>query len=404
MALARAGTHAIRLALESTFGTEPASYDSNKKSVQAWDIDVSSLKETEFENQAVKTDLMPHETGVGPSHPENAPSFSCYCEGLGTAAGDGVAASPTVLTWLMAICLGGTISNSTGSTVKTGSSPTTTSVAETDAANHAANTLVGFEIGGECCVRPVAGYSTDTMTLLMALPSAPSEGDEIYGGSGLHYSETAVQTAYLEAIGKGTYENFEAAGVVGNFSLPEVAATQPQTISFALRAATFTEDVSATQTAPTNARPISIAGGEFLLGAYGNTAASALKWARWSLELNNEWDADEACNEDDGIDGWSKMGADFRLTLHVRADTAPPTGISASTFRQSFLDGGSDNLYHVLLSFGQKTAGKICAFYLPKLRLITKPERVEVDGKAAQKLTFAGVQGMTEDAIWFRQF
>lgn len=403
MARVRAGTHAIRLAIESSFGTEPGSYDSNKLAIQCWGPN-PNFRESEFENEAVMTDLGSHETGYGPSHDENECTFSTYTEGLGTAAGDASAAVATAYTHLHEISLGSAVDLSTGSTVKAATSPTTTVIEETDGGNHAVNTLIPFiDTNSAIHLRPCSAYATDEITLGLALPFTPSPADVIYGAANVAFAEQTAKTAYMEAIGKGSYENFEAAGCVGSFSFPEVEGNRPQTVDWTLKAASFTEDVSATQVPPANARPVAIAGGDYLIAAYGNTAGSDIDLAGWSFNLNREWSSDEAPNETDNIEGWTCLQCKGELTIYMKPDASTPTGNSASSYRDAFLTGGSENLFHILLQFGT-TAGACCAYYFPKLRLIKKPERVERRGKVAQKLTFGFVQGANTTSEPFVMF
>lgn len=400
---ARSGTHVLSVAVETAFNTENSPF--TVQSLATWDLG-PGLKNQPIENQAVRVELGEQKPGLGITHPDSELTFSTYVAGLGTAAGDATAATATAMTTLIAGCLGGTPAASTGSTVKAASSPTTTSVAETDAANHAANTLVGFQKpDGTVEVRPVAGYATDTMTLLMALSSAPDEGDVIYGGMNVKNVESSLTTIQGQAVGKNTAQNYKLYGSVGNFTLNEAAESEAQTLSFSLKAGSFTRYESLTQTAPTLSRPLVNAGGEYQIAKYGNTAGDALDLMRVGIDLGREYTADPAANDSDGLCGWVLTNQQTRITLLVRDTETMPTGFSVSNYFSSFNDTDeTENDYHILLNFGQKVAGKIFSIYIPRCHLIMQPDPVDMDGIMCQKLTFALSQDSSiTNKIWIAQ-
>jgi hypothetical protein len=414
MTLTRAGTHAIRIDKESTFGVEPGSFDVNKLSIVAWDIAVTGKKE-DIPNQGVRTDLYEHETAEGLAKDGGTGiNFSSYVEGLGAGAeaDNGTLAVATAFTRFMECCLGSDSSANTGSTVKAASSPTTTVVEETDAGNHAVREFAGFitPTTSRVQARFIQAYSTDEMTLPIPLDEAPAVGADIYGAITIAFQEDHDVSCFFEAIGKNKYQNYEIGGAVGTFSLPEVAASKPQTINWQIVAHSFVELPVVSQVAPTNTRAQTNAGGEFLILKSGNQTTldatkDKLKWARWTLELGTTLDSDEDCNSYDiGYDGVTKTDLQMRLTLLLREGVAMPTGFSSATYREGYIAGGAENSFQIQLTFGQETAGKICVFYFPEMRMITKPEPVDVDGKAAQRITFAPIQGMTpHEALYVGQ-
>lgn len=400
---ARSGTHVLSVAVETAFNTENSPF--TVQSLATWDLE-PGLKNQPIENQAVRVELGEQKPGLGITHPDSELTFSTYAAGLSSAAGDGVAATATALTTLIAGCLGGTPAASTGSTVKAASSPTTTSIAETDAANHAANTLVGFaQDDGTIEVRPVAGYSTDTMTLLMALSTAPSEGNVINGGMNIKNVETSLSTIQGQAVGKNTAQNWKFYGSVGNFTLAEAAESEAQTLQFSFKAGSFTRYESLTQTAPTLARPLVNAGGEYLIGKYGSTATSTLDLMRVGIDLGREYTADPAANDSDGICGWVLTNQQTRITLHVRDTESMPSGFTVTSYFGSFNDTDeTENDYHILLNFGQRVGGKILSIYIPRCHLVMQPEQVDMDGIMVQKLTFALSQDSSiTNKIWIAQ-
>lgn len=412
----RAGSHVVAVLKETTFKTEevgPPDFDTAKIRIATWDVGTSFSRET-IENQTVRVDFGDHKAGLGLTYPASELSFSTYADGLGTAAGDASAATITALGHLLAGCLGGTPAHSTGSTVKAASSPTTTSVAETDAGNHAENTLVPFGVAadGKVYVRPVATYATDTMTLLMALPTAPTvTTDVIYGATNIKDAQTAGYTLQGEVLGKNASQSYDYFGAVGNLSIPEAAPGEAQTLAFSFQIAKFSHQVGTTQVAPSAARPLVSAGGEFLIANHGSTATTELSVLRSSLETGRTYVADPDANDTDGLCGWVVTDQELRLTLTVKDADTPPSG-GASTWRGSWesADDSTDNNFHILHNFGQTTAGRLFSFYLPQAHQAAEPEDTDVDGIAARTLVFAPTQGDSKhdaghpsinENIWF---
>lgn len=393
---ARAGTHVLAVDHESTaFITEESDFDSVKLKTPIWDVGIG-LKRQTIENQAVRVDLGEHPPGIGLQYPESELSLTTYTQGLGTAAGDAVAAVATAFSHLLASCLGGAEVLSTGSTAS--GTPTTIEVIETDDGNHADDTLVGFNVAstGKTYVRPVGSYTPvlGTMDLLMEVPTAPVATDVIYGGVNVQSAESSLFRLQGELAGKNTAQNYKFLGAVGNFTLPEMTEAEAQTIQFTHKMGKFTRYDSITQAAPALLKPLVNAGGEFLIAQFGATATTSLSLLRAGVDLARTYTADPDAGSDDGICGWVLTDQQTRITLHVRDTAAMPSGFTVSNYYSSF---GSatlvENDYHLLLNFGGKTAGKIFSLYFPRIHLVGDPEAVEIDGIAAQKLTFALTQG-----------
>lgn len=402
---ARAGTHVLAIDHESTaFNTAEADYASAKLRMPVWDVNVAGLKHQAIENQAVRVDLGEHPPAIGVAHTESEHGFTTYTQGLGTAAGDATAATATAFTRALASVLGGTPALSTGSTASdTPSASTTTTVNEADADNHADDTLVGFALdNGDICVRPVGTYTsgaTGVMDLLMALPSAPTAGNVIYGGANVQSAESSLFVAQGEYTGKNTAQNYKWFGSVGNFSLPETAEGEPQTISFTYKTGNFTRYDSLTQVAPSILRPLVAAGGEYLIAKFGETATTCLSLLRIGIDTARTYAADPDACADTGISGWVLTDQQTRITVHVRDTASMPSGFSVSNYFSSFGSAtATENDYHLLLNFGQKTAGRIFSLYFPRIHLVMEPEPVEIDGIAAQKLTFGLTQGQYDSA------
>jgi hypothetical protein len=396
----RAGTHVLSLLKETTaFKTREATFEADKLSQPSWDLDPKFARET-IENQAVKVDFGEQKPGVGLTYTGSELTASVYAEGQITARTSTIA-EITALGHAVASCLGGTPAHSTGDL--TGLTTSVTQVQQTTADNHTKNSLVPFSVAADSktYMRPVGNYSTDTMDLLMALPTAPAAStDVIYGATTIKDSESAGYIIQGDAIGNNAHQSYNFYGAVGNFSIPEAAPGEAQTLSFTWQCAKFEHNGTspaptlASQVAPSPARPIVAAGGEFLIANHGSTATTELSVLRASIETGRTYVADPDANDEDGLCGWIPTDQELRLTLTVKDADTPPSG-GASTWRGAWesADHGTDNDFHVLLVFGQTTAGSLLGLYFPRCHLIAEPEDTDVDGLAARKLTFASTQG-----------
>ena len=359
-----------------------------------------------IDNQAVRTFLAEHEPGLGLVHPSSEPGFSCYVQGVGgTGAGNSVAAALNAFSHILGACLGEAPVTSTGSTA-TGT-PTATSVTETDDGNHAANSIVPFQgNSGSVYPRPIAGYSTGAMTLLMALPAGdlPTASDVIYGAVNVAMDEDVSHVIQGEFLGRNSAQSFEYYGAVGNFSLPEAGPGEAQTCSVSLKIADYASGVATSQTSPANSRPTVAAGGEFLIAKFGETATKNLSVLNASLELGRTYEADPDPNSDMGLCGWIVTDQQTRLTLHVKDADTPPSEFTGTTYRALWGSGGDENDFHVLLNFGRKTAGKLFSVYIRRCHLVQEPELVDLGGIMCQRLVFGLSQELSaEDGIWVAQ-
>lgn len=407
----RSGTGVLAILEENSgFAVKEAGFEASKVQVNLWNL-TTNFQNAAIENQAAMTaDLGKHEAGIGVAFEESTFSFDTYAYGLLTAAGDGV--TPTVtasfLANLLGACLGGVPTAVAGDTVDALATPTTTSVQQTTAGNLAAKKFLCHTTGGLTYVRPILSYATDTATLALALPAAPTAGDVLQGQISIVMSEDAsAHVLQGEILKRNTTDAakagqmYEFFGSVGTFSLPEVNVTEPQTISFEMRCAKFTRYANKARVAPTSKRPSCTAGGEYLLAKYGNTAGLALKFLSFGCTLGRDYTGDPRANDAIGIGGWILTGQDTVITCVVHDDESMPTGFSAANYPAAFAAGGDENRWHIQVTFGNKVAGKILVFYFPCLQLEREPEDIDVNGLQAWKLTFSLVANVNNDnKIW----
>jgi hypothetical protein len=389
--------------------TEEADFESVKQKIPTWNVS-TNLQNAPIENQASRAaDLGKHEAGIGLPFDESSIGFSTYCYGYGSALGNGD--SPVidtcVMAQLMGACLGGAPTGVDGTTVKAATSPTTTSVAETAAGNNFAGSFIAWKSGASTYLRPIGTYAIDTMTLLMALPSAPAPADVLNGLVSVIMTEDAMAHVLQgDVLKRNTTDAakagqmYEYFGAVGNFTLPEVGVAEAQTIDFELKVGRFTRYNQKARTAPASTRPTVTAGGEFLLARFGTTATTALRFLNVSVSPGRSYIPDPNANSAYGINGWVLGDQDTVVTVTVHDDQAVPSGFTATNFPALFASGGAENRFHLLLSYGNKVAGKIFALYFPALQLEREPEDIDMGGLTAWKLTFSLVSGNGEDQIW----
>jgi hypothetical protein len=414
MATVRSGTGVLSVLNESSYLTKDGSFEANKKQVNLWDI-TTNLKHQSLENQAARTvDLGKHMDGFGLAHPDSNFTFSTYCFGLGTEAGDGDTPVANFMSNLIGSCIGCAPVLTDGDTVKAASVPTTTTVPQTTAANLAAGKFLAHKTGGRTYVRPILSYAGDVATLGLALPTAPAPGDVLNGQISFLQSEEPMNRVIQGDILKrntltsaDSGQMYEFFGSVGNFTLDEVGVAEAQTLSFDYKVGAFTRYNPKTRIAPVSKRPTVAAGGEFYLAKFGNTAGLPLKFLNVSLNLNRTYTPDPNVNSDEGIAGWVLTDQDTEIGVTVHDNQAMPTGFTASNFSESFELGDNENLYHMLWVFGNKAPGKLLAFYFPCIQLTGEPEDADQGGLQAYKLKFSLTAGLPSSGvlnkIWIAQ-
>lgn len=415
MATVRSGTGVLSVLNESSFLTKDGSFEANKKQVNLWDI-TTNLKHQSLENQAARvTDLGKHEDGFGLAHPDSNFTFSSYCFGLGTEAGDGATPAANFMSDLIGSCVGCAPVVTDGDTVDALATPTTTSVQQTTAGNLAAGKFLAHKTGGSTYVRPILSYSGDTATLGIALPNAPVAGDVLNGQISFLQSEEPMNRVIQGDILKRSTltsadagQMYEFFGSVGNFSLDEVGVSEAQTMSFDYKVSAFTRYNAKTRIPPVSKRPNVAAGGEFYIAKFGNTTGLPLKFLNVSLNLNRTYTPDPNVNADEGIAGWVLTDQDTEIGITVHDNQAVPTGFTATNYPECFKLGENENKFHMLWVFGNKTPGKILAMYFPCIQMTGEPEDADQGGLQAWKIKFSLVAGMPASPaqtskIWIAQ-
>ena len=125
-----------------------------------------------------------------------------------------------------------------------------------------------------------------------------------------------------------------------------------------------------------------------MLGKYGNTTPTYLRFANYGIELGRTYVADPDANNDFGIGGWIVNAQDTVVTLYVHDDQAMPAGFTATNFHEAWRMGGDQNLWHLQLASGQRWLQRVFGLYFPALRLAMEPEDADMGEIQCTKLTF----------------
>jgi hypothetical protein len=375
-----------------------ANFESLKRQIPTHDLSVT-LKHANIENQASKqADLAPHEDGVGLSFTDSEISHAVYAEGLGATYGNGDTALGNALIDSLASCLGGAPVFSTGSLINDGGGAhTTTSVIEsTSIGAHGAKQFLALQdANGKIHLRPILTYGAGgEMGLGFALPAIPTDGKIAYGIPTVLMDEVVNVLLQGDILKRNTLnplkaaQNYEFFGGAGTFSIAEAAVNEAFKIQFKHRVATHTRYNAKARTAPLSGRPLALAGGEFLLGKYGNTTPTYLRFANYGIELGRTYVADPDANSDFGLGGWIVNAQDTVITLYVHDDQAMPAGFTATNFHEAWRMGGDQNLWHLQLASGQRWLQRVFGLYFPALRLAMEPEDADMGEIQCIKLTF----------------
>lgn len=402
----RARTHAISIAPEATFNTDPGA---GYLLVAQWDFDPSALVTSVIENQQVQADLR----GVNPNGEgllfEAATGFNTYLEGLGVGneAGDGVAAVANGFSELAQVYCGQAYREITGDTVASAAGPNL--ITPTTPANFEAGDIIGL-------TDPTTGYfhlryveakdgGTGELTLNLDLPWTPAAAEVIYGTVTNTWQEEMTCSLALKALGKDDYQNFLLLGAVCGLDLPETAAADAQVCNWSVRQASFNKlPFTEAQVPPTAFRPVVAAGGDFYIRRTGQAASAwqPLTYLRSSFSSNQELSPDEDVNSEFGVEAWTRIAQSMELTLHFKNDATVPTGSGTlTTWREFWYDGNeAENEFDIMLSFSRGGPGRSVMLYFPKMR-INQPvaTNVDVDGKSLQRVVFQPVESTTDSPL-----
>lgn len=419
-------THVLSFLIETALLTKNGSFSSERKFLGVWGWDPEQFTEGEIENQVTRSDFGYNEAGLSKAYANSTLNFSCYPQGIGDPDADGEIGCPdgevavaNAFTYLMQSAMGdATVALSTGSQVAT-SGNSTTAIVEDDAGRHGASQFAVIEDlldttnGVKALVRPILSYATATATLAMALPSALITEIErvgaaranIYGGANVVMNESCDVTLQGDILGNHSTLGFEYLSACFNFSIPEVGNHESPTFSWEGKIGTFSRNIATSRTGISSDRPLSLAGGEFLLAKHGNTAATSLKVLRMGFNWGRTLTPDSEQNNE-GFGGWVATDQTAELTLYVHHNASVPTGFTATNYIDLWRSGGVENQFHYMCALGRRIPGRIVALYMLHMHMCKEPRRVQIDGISMQRLVFRFSQGGTEGVakMWVGQF
>jgi hypothetical protein len=387
-------------AVEAAFGTINGDYATDRLQQKFSDWSDSVVRER-IPDDAASTDLGSRKARKGLVSGEF--SFVIDAPGQVTEAADAAQAAETSFGRLCAAALGGAQVRSTGDDTAA-DSHTSTVVIMTTAGRHDENQLALFTIDTGREMRPIWSRSTATLTLGMALSAAPDSGggDLVSGAENIGWVDKPAFSWQGRKIGGDTYLQREYRGVVFDLELMEAGEGEIPKFKFTGHPSEFTQLPSLTQINPAAVLANVVSGGEFLVAKHASAAATKdLDFVRASLVTNGGYTRIPGPKNASGHDatfGW-RRGKDaengpFSLTVHVAHDHTPPSACDAAAWETMVETPGTNDICQIMLSFGQRVAGQVCGVWARYL-ILKEWEMVDLDGLAAQKLTFGVETGYT---------
>jgi len=385
---------------ETTYGTEatgaPLVYVPTA-------VDFSSVHEAMIADPQTTVDGGSRSPVVG-TFVDAAPSFSGFAQGLGSALADTQAPTAVAMTHLLGACFQDVPDSLTTSKAKTATVPTTVQVVEDANDKHIVTAYTGKTAVGLCAFEKAGVYTavrpyiytsaTDTLDLLLALPSAQAVGDLIRGGYCFQWwqkwiGSSPVYSVTVRSLGNDDLQHRKIVGGVAGLAIPAVGPNELPIFDWSLRCSSGSYNFSDTRPSASPARGRVFAGSEVITGSYGATN-TYLACARVDINFSTPSLVTECPNIDGGVGGYSrgKEPIEVKLTLphDVEAGTATDGNFSGSDWVSQWKDYPEEHL-QLLVSYGQTVAGHIVAFYFPEL-VITGVEEGDVNELDSRTITF----------------
>jgi hypothetical protein len=350
---------------------------------------------------------------------DDAATFEHWAEGLGTAAGDGVAPTATALSELLSSWAqqpaaqmvaptppGTPTWYTTGSTIEPLGS-TSTTLLEIKALDAdffelpTANSIgfVGATLSDGVHWRPyIWDTATNSAELLIALPSIPADSSVVYGAINFPRAESWDSALPFPLatrwIGDKTIHNVEFQGSIYDLSIPEVGPRDVPRFAFTSRGAGHTRDVVDNRNYPTNDLATVFKQGKLLIAEQNGTTLLTTCAFRVTANFSGAVEPDECINDtnDFGISGYSRIDSVPELVVQLGREAAPPAALTSTTW----IDAAENNQdttddCQVFVQYGGP-AGRTILAYLPYCRAEVV-EYVEVNKLAYQVVTFRAKDG-----------
>lgn len=401
----RAATHVCDLDPEQVFSVLNGDFDTDKKRLYLYDVNqVHELPR--IDHGAARQDLGEHTPGQGLAYTIGDLSGTSAMLGLGQAYTETQAVPDgqcIALGMLFGVDPQATGRRSTGSTAAAGA--TSLVVTEADSGNHAVGQLVAIEMpSGEYIVRPCTGYAAGEMTFSHEFPEVPAENAVVAGGVSIEWDDGdsgALPTATAELIGLSAADHVRHRGAIpASLSIAEKGPNEVPEMAWKWRVADFDDLFSKSRTLSVVPLPYVTGGGEYLLGARGETTYTLLRRARVGIEINGGIDALEDICSDIGLSGWDRYDDhQIRVTITIPDDQEFPADLlsTATTGRGSWRAGrsstGMADRFFAQFTWGRRILGRLVSFYFPDLVMVEPPARATVSKARAFKYTFAPLSG-----------
>jgi hypothetical protein len=375
----------IEILPEVTYGTEPTWTTPLIISPSEWSDD--NVRPNYLDDPTQTVDGGSHQPVPASKASRGSVTIGAKAEGIRTSPADTVQAANTGLSILIGTAMDAAPELTT-STITTGT-PTTTSV-DVSGAGSMTTTGIGlaaFEVtaeSGEYFVRPFT-ESSDTLTLLMALPQAPAVGDDVKGGAVHHavHGATANYSASMRAIGNDDLQNTYVQGIVSSMTM-EAEVDQIATLSFDSMFYDGTRDNTDVQPSDDVPQGVVWSDGELLIAQVGSTDWYCIGSWKATVETGGELQMIRQPCGDAPVSGYRRSGVQGRMTIEIYHDERPSsvTGETSTTWEDAFDAGGSENLWQILVC-PNRTPGTIAAAYMSRARGkdISNTTDGELDGR-----------------------
>jgi hypothetical protein len=349
---------------------------------------------------------------------DDAVTFDRVLEGLGTAAGDGVAASFNFVSELLASWAQQPASTmvaptppatptyvTTGSTVLTAGGSTVSKVYITDAdyfelPNATDIGIAGFTLSTGIEWRPYVWNTGDnSCDLLIDLSAIPADLSVVYGAINFPRAESwSTNMPFplaLKCVGNKTAHNRLFSGAIFDLTIPEVAPRDIPKFSFTSRAFTHTRGGAGTRNSPATPFGTSMKEARLIVAKYTGSAGTSNPYTpicafRAEVQFAGSVDADWCINDADnnGLTGWSRIQSPPMIAATFERDGTLPTGMTDTDWLDA-VENQEDtaNNVQVWLVFGN-TPGRTITCYLPKA-FARLHEYIDENGLGYEKVTFA---------------
>lgn len=384
-----------------TFGTKNSDFNSEAKSQPVWDVgEIPEFESIAHQGQRHDLGSLPYIKGL----PNPSVGFKTYCEGLGTAAGDGDQAGVTFLTRCFESVFANAAKQNYGSNI-VNLTDTSTIIGDTESDSFDPGDVIAYALNsGEVECRLINSSSSDSHTVGILASSDPDDGNVIYGTTCVHFNNTQAvklaRRAQLQFHGLSDEDTWEVYAAYLSAVFDAVGRGEAQTITFSGMGSAFATGVSSSLALGTVLRPLVAAISKVLIAPTGDgQTGQVVDLYNWSLDIQATY-AGHPPSATDGsqrVSAWVRQFAVPKLTMVTSLDFNPPG--SAASWRECFVN---DDQFQWQWQQG-RSAGSISGLATPAIRLTKPPTTGETDGIRTQTVEFEVVSGTSLPMLTFFQ-